>query len=150
MQDYADWVIDHLDTGNWISHRLYRQHAVRDGPVFIKDLSKLGREIKNMIIVDNVAQNFTRQQENGIHIKSWFDDSEDTALIELGPILEEIRNRGYTDMRRGLTEVIGGEAQSSAIEDPGSGSSPHKMDRLSSLSIKRGDSEEEKIGDIFA
>jgi CTD small phosphatase-like protein 2 len=21
MQDYADWVLDALDTGNWISHR---------------------------------------------------------------------------------------------------------------------------------
>ena len=24
MQDYADWVLDQLDTGNWITHRLYR------------------------------------------------------------------------------------------------------------------------------
>jgi len=23
MQDYADWVIDQLDTGKWITHRLY-------------------------------------------------------------------------------------------------------------------------------
>jgi CTD small phosphatase-like protein 2 len=24
MQDYADWVLDQLDTGNWIKYRLYR------------------------------------------------------------------------------------------------------------------------------
>lgn len=60
MQEYADWVLDILDTGNWISYRLYRQHAVRDGAVFIKDLSRLGRKLSNMIIVDNVAQNFQR------------------------------------------------------------------------------------------
>jgi len=24
VQDYADWVIDYLDTGKWITHRLYR------------------------------------------------------------------------------------------------------------------------------
>lgn len=58
MQDYADWVIDHLDTGKWIKHRLYRQHACREGPVFIKDLSKLGRQLNTVIIVDNVYQNF--------------------------------------------------------------------------------------------
>ena len=60
MQDYADWVIDILDTEKTISYRLYRQHATRDGPVFVKDLSNVGRDIKKMIIVDNVAQNFKK------------------------------------------------------------------------------------------
>ena len=35
MQDYADWVLDNLDTNKIISYRLYRQHAVRNGAVFI-------------------------------------------------------------------------------------------------------------------
>ena len=55
MQDYADWVIDVLDTGKWISYRTYRQHATRENSVFIKDLSRLGRDLKRTIIVDNVA-----------------------------------------------------------------------------------------------
>jgi TFIIF-interacting CTD phosphatase-like protein len=42
MQDYADWVLDNLDTNRIINYRLYRQHAVRNGAVFIKDMSKLG------------------------------------------------------------------------------------------------------------
>ena len=130
MQDYADWVLDALDTGSWISHRLYRQHAVREGPVYLKDLTKLGRELPHMIIVDNVAQNFARQSDNGIHIRSWFDDMEDTALFELGPILEKIRALGYQDLRVGLKEVIGGEG---AVEEAerdgeagGSGASPDR------------------------
>ena len=88
MQEYADWVIDNLDTGKWISYRLYRQHATRENAVFVKDLSKLGRDLPRTIIVDNVPQNFSRQPENGIHIKSWFDDANDRALYELGKILE--------------------------------------------------------------
>ena len=55
MQDYADWVLDILDPEKLISHRLYRQHAIRDGPVFVKDLDTLGRDIRKMVIVDNVA-----------------------------------------------------------------------------------------------
>ena len=55
MQDYADWVLDNLDTNHIISYRLYRQHAVRNGPVFIKDMSKLGRDLSKVIIVDNVS-----------------------------------------------------------------------------------------------
>jgi len=58
MQDYADWVLDQLDPDRYISYRLYRQHATRTGPVFIKDLSKVGRDLSRILIVDNVAENF--------------------------------------------------------------------------------------------
>ena len=73
-----------------ISHRLYRQHATPYGMVFVKDLSKLGRDISKAIIVDNVAENFQLQPDNGIFIKSWFEDTKDTALSELAPLLKEI------------------------------------------------------------
>jgi len=91
-----------------VQHRLYRQHADQTGPVFVKDLSRLGRDLKRTIIVDNVAQNFQRQPENGIHIRSWFDDQEDQALYELGPILQQIADVGYDDLRVGLQDIIGG------------------------------------------
>ena len=90
MQDYADWVLDNLDQEGRIDTRLYRQHVDRDGTLFVKDLSKLGRDLKKVIIVDNLAQNFSRQSENGILIRSWFDDKEDMALKELAPILIEL------------------------------------------------------------
>jgi CTD small phosphatase-like protein 2 len=43
-----------------------------------------------MIIVDNIAENFQLQPENGIFIKSWFTDEKDTALFELAPLLVAI------------------------------------------------------------
>ena len=94
MQDYADWVIDQLDTGNWISYRLYRQHtSTDDDDTLIKDLSKIGRDLTKTIIVDNVAENFQKQPENGILIKSWYDDPKDDALFELGPLLKLIAKK---------------------------------------------------------
>jgi CTD small phosphatase-like protein 2 len=33
-----------------------------------------------MIIVDNSPENFQLQKENGIFIKSWYNDQEDKAL----------------------------------------------------------------------
>lgn len=93
MQDYADWALDQLDVGNWISHRLYRQHTSIDKGVFIKDLSRIGRDLNKTIIVDNVAENFQKQPENGILIKSWYDDPHDDALFELGPLLKLIVKR---------------------------------------------------------
>lgn len=74
MQDYADWVLDALDSEKLITHRLYRQHTRRTGHVFVKDLSLLGRDLGKCVIVDNVASNFQEQPENGIEIRSWYDD----------------------------------------------------------------------------
>ncbi len=88
MQDYADWVLNTIDKQKHISYRLYRQHATPTGMVFIKDLSRIGRPLNKTIIVDNVAENFQLQPDNGIFIKSWFDDTSDTALIELAPLLK--------------------------------------------------------------
>jgi CTD small phosphatase-like protein 2 len=99
MQDYADWALDQLDTTKCISHRLYRQHTSMDNGVFIKDLSKIGRDLNKTIIVDNVAENFSKQPENGILIKSWYDDPKDDALFELGPLLKLIINRKTENAR---------------------------------------------------
>ena len=85
---YADWVLDQIDKDKCITYRLYRQHALPYGPVFVKDLSRIGRDLAKTIIVDNVAENFQLQPDNGIFIKSWFDDMTDTALSELAPLLK--------------------------------------------------------------
>ena len=88
MQDYADWVLDSIDKHKYITYRLYRQHASPTGMVFVKDLSRIGRPLHKTIIVDNVAENFSLQPDNGIFIKSWFEDPTDTALHELAPLLK--------------------------------------------------------------
>lgn len=89
-QDYADWVINQLDSDMRVHHRLYRQHAVPWGPVFVKDLSRLGRDLDRTLIIDNVQENYMFQPENGIFICPWYDDPKDTALFALIPLLEEI------------------------------------------------------------
>jgi CTD small phosphatase-like protein 2 len=99
MQDYADWALNQLDTTKCISHRLYRQHTSIDKGVFIKDLSKIGRDLNKTIIVDNIAENFSKQPENGILIKSWYEDPKDDALFELGPLLKLIISRKTENTR---------------------------------------------------
>ncbi|OMJ73323.1 hypothetical protein SteCoe_28007 [Stentor coeruleus] len=102
LQDYADWAIDSIDTEKSISYRLYRQHTMQTGPVFIKDLSRLGRDLSKVIIVDNVAENFRLQPGNGLFIKSWFDDVEDTCLAETMVLLREIALSKAQDVRVAL------------------------------------------------
>jgi CTD small phosphatase-like protein 2 len=98
-------VLDQLDPNVYVKHRLYRQHSVKKGNFFLKDLSKLGRDLSKVIIVDNVAENFQLQPHNGIFIKSWFDDPNDTALNELLPILVQIAKKGVQDVRVALREL---------------------------------------------
>jgi len=89
-QDYADWVIDQIDPTRLVHHRLYRQHALPWGPIFVKDLSRLGRELDRTLIIDNVQENFMLQPHNGIFICTWYDDPNDTALRALTPLLDEL------------------------------------------------------------
>ncbi len=94
--------MDQLDQENTIAYRLYRQHALPSGQFFIKDLSRLGRDLSRTLIVDNVAENFQRQPDNGVFIRTWIDDPSDNALEELAPLLKEIVVRGVTDVRDAL------------------------------------------------
>jgi len=95
-QDYADWVIDQIDPCRLIHYRLYRQHALPWGPIFTKDLSRLGRELDRCLIIDNVQENFMLQPHNGIFIATWYDDPHDTALFNLTPLLDELMTSKVT------------------------------------------------------
>lgn len=114
LQDYADWVIDLIDSKKYINHRLYRQHADIIGAGVVKDLEKLGRDLSKTIIVDNLAENFSLQPENGIMIKSWTEDPYDNALSELSDVLKSTflhfkqiyRNSGERDRCESSIEKI--------------------------------------------
>mmetsp|Transcript_28983 Transcript_28983/g.63807 ORF Transcript_28983/g.63807 Transcript_28983/m.63807 type:complete len:457 (+) Transcript_28983:202-1572(+) len=93
-QDYADWVIDSIDPENRIHARLYRQHALPWGPIYVKDLSRLGRSLETTLIIDNVQENFMLQPNNGIFIAPWYDDPHDSALYSLTALLDEIVRYG--------------------------------------------------------
>lgn len=58
MQDYADWAISHFENEEAITFKCYRQHALPFNNYYVKDLSRLGRDISKVIIVDNIAENF--------------------------------------------------------------------------------------------
>ena len=72
LKDYADFIINAIDKEGCISHRLYRDHTHFKNGTYLKDLSKLGRDLTKTIIIDNIEENFSEQHENGICIKSWY------------------------------------------------------------------------------
>ena len=100
MKEYADSILDLIDPEKkLINFRLYRHHTTISGISFVKDLSKLGRDLNRTIIIDNLADNFKLQQNNGIQIGTWIDDMKDTQLNDLGKILIEIVNKKPQNIR---------------------------------------------------
>jgi CTD small phosphatase-like protein 2 len=72
----------------------------------------LNRDLSKMIIIDNVKDNFQLQPENGLHIKDFYDDVNDTELIEILPYLigllhlnEDIAKKDSDDIRKELNEL---------------------------------------------
>jgi len=103
-QDYADPILDAIERRKkYFDFRLYRQHTIIIDEDFVKDLSRIGRDLKKTIIVDNLPQNFRLQKANGIFIKSFFgEDSDDNALIDLIPILIGIVENNPVDITKPL------------------------------------------------
>ncbi|KAF8675951.1 hypothetical protein HU200_047451 [Digitaria exilis] len=88
---YAEQLIDRLDPdGKYISRRIYRDSCLFSDGCYTKNLTILGVDLAKVAIIDNTPQVFQLQVDNGIPIKSWFDDPSDQELIELLPFLESL------------------------------------------------------------
>ena len=84
---YADKVIDGLDCKEQIDFRLYRQHTTVINGINVKDLSKLGRDLNKIIIIDNIEENYQFQKNNGLNICDFEGDENDN---ELNYLLEDL------------------------------------------------------------
>lgn len=99
-KDYADFILNYIDKDRgYIDHRLYRQHCQYDNGVYVKDLSRLGRNLSKTIIVDNIRDNFERQKDNGIEILTWLFDPQDRELNKLGQFLTNLSQQKVADVR---------------------------------------------------
>jgi len=98
-EEYADWALSFMENYSCITHRLYRQHALPFNGYYVKDLSRVGRDLSKTIIVDNIAENFQLQPNNGIFIKTWISDPKDTCLFDLAPLLIKMVKSGIADVR---------------------------------------------------
>jgi len=88
LSKYANPLLDMLDTEGVIEHRLFRESCVLHGQAYVKDLSKLGRRMEDIIFVDNSPLSYAFQPQSAVPILSWFDDPHDTQLRDLLPVLK--------------------------------------------------------------
>ncbi len=97
---YASAILGYLDpTSSLIQGFLSRNNCLQTkNGFYIKDLRIIkNREIKNTLIVDNLAHSFGFQIENGVPILEWHNEEKDMELFYLTNYLKEAAN--YEDVR---------------------------------------------------
>ncbi|KAF9970166.1 hypothetical protein BGZ73_007216 [Actinomortierella ambigua] len=90
LSKYADPVLDMLDIHKVIKHRLFRESCFNHKGNYVKDLSVIGRDLRNTIIIDNSPASYIFHQTNAVPISSWFNDPHDTELLDLIPFLADL------------------------------------------------------------
>ena len=88
IPEYASPLIDLLDKNKITSKRLYREHCLLDNGLYLKDLKSIGKNLKDMIIIDNNPISYILNQDNGLPILTWYEDLKDKELINLIPLLK--------------------------------------------------------------
>ena len=107
ISDYANPLLDQLDPNKKISFRLFREHCTKsDNGLFIKDLNKLGRNLKDVIIIDNNPVSFIYNKANGLPILTWHSIQTDNELIKLIPLLNYLVE--VDDIRPVINKVVNG------------------------------------------
>ena len=107
MQEYANPILDEIDAEKKIKYRLYRDHCIKiDKDKYIKNLNLLGRDLKNVIIIDNNPTSYILNVSNGLPISSWESCQSDNELIKLIPLLQFLSKNNVTDVRPIIQRIV--------------------------------------------
>ena len=106
-KEHTDEIINEIELRKkYFDYNLYIEHTVSYGNSLIKDISRIGRNIKKIIIIDDCSENFKLNKENGIKIVTYNGDNNvnDTVLFELKKLLVNIYKQNYDDLREAIKD----------------------------------------------
>ncbi|CAK56078.1 unnamed protein product (macronuclear) [Paramecium tetraurelia] len=92
-ESYCDKVLQHIDIDRHISDYFARSNCRFVNGICLKDLSILDRPLDQLIFIDNNANAFEMQPENGLLIPSFLDSDEDECLLRLIPFLKQMAHK---------------------------------------------------------
>lgn len=116
LRKYANPLLDLLDPERRMRWRLFRDACSTHKGAYVKDLCRLGRELADMVIVDNSPLSYIFQPENALPISGFIGDPNDNALLSLMPILDVLADAD--DVREGIRRLL-------TVETDGSHSVPN-------------------------
>ncbi|KAF3777279.1 CTD small phosphatase-like protein [Nymphaea thermarum] len=106
LMEYASLVLDQLDSRGLISHRLYRDSCKEVEGRLVKDLSRLGRDLGRVVIVDDNPNSYLLHPENAIPVSPFIDDLADGELGRLGEFFDIAGQ--FDDMRDAVSCYLSG------------------------------------------
>ncbi|OQD72974.1 hypothetical protein PENDEC_c017G02156 [Penicillium decumbens] len=98
VSKYGDPLLDQLDIHNVVHHRLFRESCYNHQGNYVKDLSQVGRDLRETIIIDNSPTSYIFHPQHAIPISSWFSDAHDNELLDLIPVLEDLAGAQVQDV----------------------------------------------------
>ncbi|GFF29769.1 general stress response phosphoprotein phosphatase Psr1, putative [Aspergillus udagawae] len=98
VSKYGDPLLDQLDIHNVVHHRLFRDSCYNHQGNYVKDLSQVGRDLRETIIIDNSPTSYIFHPQHAIPISSWFSDAHDNELLDLIPVLEDLAGAQVKDV----------------------------------------------------
>lgn len=104
LRKYANPLLDLLDPEKLMRWRLFRDACSTHKGAYVKDLCRLGRELKDTLIVDNSPLSYIFQPENALPISGFIGDPNDNALLSLLPILDVLAEAD--DVREGIRRLL--------------------------------------------
>ena len=107
MDRYAFPLMEKLDKHHLWEYVLWREYCTQMNGAFVKDLSKMGRNLEDIIILDNSPNSYFFQRNNGLPIISWYDDQLDRELYKYIEILEVLAN--VTDVTHYIPKIWDGD-----------------------------------------
>ncbi|KAI2614866.1 NIF-domain-containing protein [Hypoxylon sp. NC1633] len=98
VSKYGDPLLDQLDIHRVVHHRLFRESCYNHQGNYVKDLSQVGRDLKDTIIIDNSPTSYIFHPQHAVPISSWFSDAHDNELLDLIPVLEDLAGPNVQDV----------------------------------------------------
>ncbi|KAJ4186121.1 hypothetical protein NW767_004843 [Fusarium falciforme] len=98
VSKYGDPLLDQLDIHKVVHHRLFRESCYNHQGNYVKDLSQVGRDLKDTIIIDNSPTSYIFHPQHAVPISSWFSDAHDNELLDLIPVLEDLAGPNVADV----------------------------------------------------
>ncbi|RFU33299.1 hypothetical protein B7463_g3079, partial [Scytalidium lignicola] len=121
---YGDPLLDQLDIHHVVHHRLFRESCYNHQGNYVKDLSQVGRDLKETIIIDNSPTSYIFHPQHAVPISSWFSDAHDNELLDLIPVLEDLAGSQVRDSSPRPSSPVNSPAVGSGIGRPSSPTPP--------------------------
>jgi len=107
MATYGEPIMDRIDPQRMIRFRLYRDSTQYHKGKHVRDLSKLNRNMNQIIFITSDPDACLFQPDNAVQIQPWKADEGDTVLLDLIPFIELIVKTNVSDVRDVMRSYAG-------------------------------------------